>query len=227
LTVEANLPPSAVPSSSRYRSENDFESKIRKRILITDTPGHSKLRHFAFNALESKGLTGVIFVVDAADLTSETAESESTALRDTATYLHDVLLALQKRYARATSAAKAKQVPVLIAANKMDLFTALPANMVRGSLEAELTRLRSTRARGIAGVGKAGKGQGLAAGIGEDEFADDHDEADNVLGGTTAGRFEFSNMREWGIEVTVAGGSVAGSEDPYTEKWWDWIAELL
>ena len=55
-------------------------------------------------------------------------------LRQTADYLHDVLLLLQKR----TPVVKKvlKEVAVLIAANKMDLFTALPARDVKNRLQA-------------------------------------------------------------------------------------------
>lgn len=83
------------------------------------------------NSKDTKSkLRGVIFVVDTAAL------SEDEALRDTATYLHDVLLILQKRAQKKgkSSPKIAMEVPVLVAANKQDLFTALPPNSVRERL---------------------------------------------------------------------------------------------
>jgi signal recognition particle receptor subunit beta len=145
-------------------------------------------------------------------------------LREAATYLHDVLLQLQHQYAQ-TKGRKGKAVPLLVAANKMDLFTALPPKMVQAALEAEITRLRATRAKGIASVGKAGKGEGLESGA-ADEMNDDDDEG-NVLGGDASGKFNFSVMREWGVDVSVVEGSVANPQGPGVYKWWDWIAELL
>lgn len=146
-------------------------------------------------------------------------------MREAATYLHDVLLQLQRQGARAKGR-KNKPLPLLVAANKMDLFTALPPKMVQAALEAEITRLRATRARGIASVGKASKGEGLESGAG-DEMNDDDDEG-NVLGGDASGKFSFPVMRELGVDVSVVGGSVASPQGgPGVYEWWDWMAELL
>ena len=111
---------------------------------------------------------------------------------------------------------------MLVAANKTDLFTALPAGMVRASLEAEIARQRSTRARGIAGAGSAGAGEGLDAGA--DPLADGAQDEGDVLAGESEGRFEFARMAEGGGRVRVGGGSAAG-EEASVEKWWDWLAE--
>jgi signal recognition particle receptor subunit beta len=158
--------------------------------------------------------------VNAADLTSSSGDGYSTGLRDTAAYLHDVFLQLQKEHTQAKSS-KIKELPFLIAANKMDLFTALPEHMVKSSLEAEITRLRSTRSKGIASIGRASKGEGLESGAG-DEMQDEDGE---VLGGDTEGKFDFSVMDEYSVNVTLAGGSVHG--DVGVSKWWDWIANCL
>jgi signal recognition particle receptor subunit beta len=211
-----------VPASQAYRSAHDAESRAPKRLRLTDTPGHAKLRHYALGTLDaqakSKSRTdGIIFVVDAANLSNEDAAAAG-GLREAAGYLHDVLLALQKQVARG---ARRRGVQVMVAANKMDLFTALPAGMARASLEAEISRQRSTRARGIAGVGSAGKGEGLDAGA--DPVGEEVEESD-VLAGEAEGKFEFARMAEWGVEVVVLGGSAAG-EEASVEKWWGWIAE--
>jgi signal recognition particle receptor subunit beta len=140
--------------------------------------------------------------------------------------LHDVLLRLQRQQAaaKAGGSRRRRDVPVLVAANKMDLFTALPAGMVRASLEAEIARQRSTRARGIAGAGSAGKGEGLDAGV-DTAAAEDVDEND-LLAGEAEGKFEFARMAEWGVRVAVVGGSAAG-EEASVEKWWEWVAEQV
>jgi len=132
-------------------------------------------------------------------------------LRQTADYLHDVLLVLQKRVG--TKAAKAlKEVPVLIAANKMDLFTALPVALVKSSLEGEITKVRISRSKGL-----------LDSGIGMD---DADDEKDDWLGEMGSKEFKFSQMEEFDIAIEVAGGNVLG-DGPIVDKWWKWISERL
>jgi signal recognition particle receptor subunit beta len=220
-----------VPSSRRYRSANDFENKDAKQLLLTDTPGHAKLRHYAYDRLNAlcalhkkgSGTSGVIFVVDAANVSA--SDGGAAALRDAAGYLHDVLMTLQRAYVGAKSS-KYTSVPVLVAANKLDLFTALPAPLVKATLEAEITRLRATRSKGIAAVGKAGKGEGLDATLDDDEGAGDG-EAEVLGGGDPESKFAFEQMDEWGVDVIVIGGNVAGDEGPGVEGWWEWIAGLL
>jgi signal recognition particle receptor subunit beta len=225
-TVSAALPAGLVPASRAYRSAHDAESRAPARLLLTDTPGHAKLRHYALDSLGPQGKgkaprpTGVVFVVDAASLGGEDPAAPG-GLREAAGYLHDVLLRLQRQQA-AAAGGRRRDVPVLVAANKTDLFTALPAGMVRASLEAEITRQRSTRARGIAAVGSAGKGEGLDAGA--DSLGGGEQDENDVLAGEAEGKFEFGRMAEWGVRVTVVGGSAAG-EETSVGKWWEWIAE--
>jgi signal recognition particle receptor subunit beta len=221
ITVEATLPSDITPASLQYRSENDILPA--KKVVFTDTPGHSKLRHSALETLESskgKPLSGVLFVVDAAAVGSDEAAS-SSELIEAATYLHDVLLQLQKQFIQSKS--KSKNLAFLIAANKMDLFTALPENMVKAVLQQEITKLRKTRSRGIASITQSTSAEGLDFGSGN--VAEDDDEAE-VLGGASSGDFKFNQLEEWGIDVTVVGGSVSEGEAG-VRKWWEWIAELL
>jgi len=220
-TVHAQLPTSLVADSLKYRSKNDFESKNPKRFNLTDTPGHAKLRHFAFDLLQRKTATptGIIFVVDAADLTSASGDG-STRLREAALYLHDILLQLQKNYTQSKTS-KSNRIPVLIAANKMDLFTALPESMVRSSLEAEITRLRSTRSKGLATVGRANKGEGLESNV----VQDGNDDEGDILGGDPSGKFDFSLMNDYNVDISLRSGSVEG--DVGVSKWWEWISEQL
>jgi signal recognition particle receptor subunit beta len=185
---------------------------------LNDTPGHGKLRHHAFNALNTlagakaaPSTRNIIFVVDAADLSAASA-----GLRDAAEYLYDVLLAVQKAYESATTS-KSRELHVLIAANKMDLFTALPTEVVKKSLERELSTLRETKAKGISAVGTVGKGEGL--GGAEDEEGDK-----DVLGGMGEGPFTFAGMQEFDCQVDVIGGNVIGGDGPGVNGWWEWIA---
>jgi signal recognition particle receptor subunit beta len=222
LTVDVALPADVVAESRKYRSENDFESKRSRRFQLIDTPGHAKLRRFAYEALGTRtaNLTGVIFVVDAADLTSSSGDGSSNGLRESASYLYDVLLELQRQYTTAKKS-KVKELPLLIAANKMDLFTSLPEHMVKSSLEAEITRLRTTRSKGIASVGRANKGEGLESSIGDEE----NDEEGEILGGDPNSKFDFSVMGDYGVNVSLKGGSVLG--DTSVSDWWEWIASCL
>jgi len=196
-----------VAKSNQYRSTNDPSNQVHKKFLLVDTPGHGKLRHHALeNITNPQNLKGLIFVVDAATLSAG-----DEGLRQTADYLHDVLLVLQKRVG--TKAAKAlKEVPVLIAANKMDLFTALPVALVKSSLEGEITKVRISRSKGL-----------LDSGIGMD---DADDEKDDWLGEMGSKEFKFSQMEEFDIAIEVAGGNVLG-DGPIVDKWWKWISERL
>lgn len=218
------LPKEIRPASGKYRSSNDDESLAPVPILLKDTPGHAKLRHHA-NALltSSTPPKGIIFVVDSASLSSSTTDGEpNKLLAETAEYLHDTLLILQKQYAEAKSSKIKQETPLLIAANKLDLFTSLPANVVKATLENEITRIRETRANGLLSVGTIGKGEGL--GSTEEE---EPDEEKDVLGGTSEGKFDFTTMREWNLEVVVVGGNVLGEEGPGVDGWWNWIAEQI
>ncbi|KIW05938.1 uncharacterized protein PV09_03129 [Verruconis gallopava] len=220
LTVKANLPNSVTPSSAKYRSANDFEAKQPKSVFLQDTPGHGKLRYHAFSSIsalassKSASARNVIFVVDAADLSAASA-----GLREAAEYLYDVLLSLQKAYENA-STSKSREVHFLIAANKMDLFTALPTDVVKRSLERELSSLRETKARGISAVSTVGNGEGLG---GEAEEEEDR----SILGGMAEGDFKFAGMQEYDVHVDVVGGNVVGEEGPGVDGWWEWIAQQM
>lgn len=99
----------------------------------------------------------------------------------------------------------------------MDLFTALPANLVKNSLEKTITEVRSNRAKALRDAGAALNG-------GEDEV----DEEKEWLGEGGEGMFTFEQMRESGTSVTVIGGNVqAGKEGADVEQWWQWVAEQL
>lgn len=215
MTVEVSLPAATNTASSTYRSVNDPSRNYHKKCLLVDTPGHGKLRHHAFdNIVKPQNLRGIIFVVDAADLSPDNGESENEALRQAAEYLHDLLLVLQRRAENSKTSKSPQELPVLIAANKLDLFTALPAPLVKKTLETEITNVRSSRTKGL-----------LDSGIGMNEL--DIGEEKELLGDGGEGKFKFSQMEEVNVSIIVAGGNVLGSEGPDVKQWWDWIGSNL
>ncbi|KAF1960633.1 P-loop containing nucleoside triphosphate hydrolase protein [Byssothecium circinans] len=211
LTIEATLPEGFVPESSHYRSPGDPAYERSRRFLLVDTPGHGKLRRFATTQLVTpSNVRGIIFVVDAA------AVAEDAGLNETAEYLHDVLLALQKRYTGAKTSKGPKDIPVLIATNKLDLFTALPPHLVKLQLEKAISEVRKNRAKAL-------KDSGVALG-GEDDGVDEERE---WLGEGGEVSFEFAQMEHVGISVVVKGGNVIGGEGADAKSWYEWIAEQL
>lgn len=151
----------------------------------------------------------MIFVVDASVLDS----SDSSASRDTAGYLHDTLLALQRRKTGKGSKKTNTEIPVLIAANKQDLFTALPTGAVRERLQTEIERVRVSRSKGLSTVG-------------QDTDADADEE---VLGGGGEEKFSFKLMQEeYDINIDVVGGAVRGEEaGKGVRRWEEWIGACL
>jgi signal recognition particle receptor subunit beta len=197
--------------SNKYRSKNDTTlqeaEKNRVTYNIIDTPGHGKLREQALGHIQNPAIRGIIFGVDSGALDA----SDPATLRDTASYLHDVLYALQiRKTGKGTSTAKT-DVAVLVAANKQDLFTALPASAVKDRLQNEIERVRQSRRKGISTVGK--------------EVDDDEE----ILGGGGEDTFSFDLMKEeYGIDIDVVGGSVKGEEaGKGVRRWEEWLGGLL
>lgn len=199
-----------------FRDDLDATGATATKFLMVDTPGHGKLRHHALvkrltpSTTQSHKLKAVVFVVDAAAL------SEPEVLADSAAYLYEVLLRLQKRMGATKTSRAPYAIPVLVAANKMDLFTALPAKLVKSNLEKELGRIRRTRSKGL-----------LDSGVGTDELGTGGDEADDWLGEYGSAEFKFDQMREFDIDVDVEGGHVLGDDGPGIDKWWSWIGDKL
>lgn len=221
------LPPSVPVFSNRYRSVNDPSLPDAKRnavkYILRDTPGHGKLRSAQLTQLQAElssknkkesSIRGIIFFVDAASL-AEGAEN----LRDYAGYLYDVLFVLQKVILRnGKSSVKAgASTPILVAANKQDLFTALPPGSVKQKLESEIDRIRQTRQKGL-----------LDASAGP-EHGEDEDE---VLGGDV-GAFTFQGLEDdIGVKVDVLGGFAKVENEKDTNvtgirKWEEWIGSCL
>ncbi|KAI2612368.1 P-loop containing nucleoside triphosphate hydrolase protein [Hypoxylon fragiforme] len=175
-----------------------------RKFLLVDTPGHGKLRNqHAMTQIASNTLRGIVYVIDAATL--------DDCLADAAAYLYDILLTLQKRTGAGKSAKAPTAINVLIAANKLDLFTALPASLVKNHLEAELGRIRQSRSKGL-----------LDSGVGADDIGSE--EQDDWLGQYGSEKFSFSQMKEFDFDVDVIGGSVLEGK---VDKWWEWISERI
>lgn len=200
---------------SSFRDDLDAGGATASKFLLVDTPGHGKLRHYAHGRLTLEGtqstrLKAVVFVVDAAAL------AEPDVLADTASYLYDVLLALQRRMGNTRTSKAPYAIPLLVAANKADLFTALPAKLVRTSLEKELGRIRRTRSKGLLDSG-ADAGGDLGPGA---------DDADDWLGEYGSAEFKFDQMREFDTEVDVISGNITG-DGPGVDAWWAWIGSRI
>ncbi|KAF2774566.1 P-loop containing nucleoside triphosphate hydrolase protein [Teratosphaeria nubilosa] len=209
-TAVCQLPASTKAREDRYRCENDTTSRARPKFLLLDTPGHGKLRDHGFLPLRGeRALKGLVFMVDSA------AVSSVTGLIEAAEYLHDVLLLLQKRHTQGKTS-KTTSVPVLVAANKQDVFTSLPANLVQSKLEQEIAKVRQTRSKGL-----------LDSGIGMDDGAGGDEEA-SWLGEYGAKDFKFAQMEEHGVDIKVLGGNVKdGEQAGKVDEWWDWIGDNL
>ncbi|MCJ1258232.1 hypothetical protein MMC24_006063 [Lignoscripta atroalba] len=188
---------------------------MHKRFLLIDTPGHGKLRYRALESLvKPQNLKGIIFMVDAANLSAGDGAQGLEGPREAAEYLHDILLQLQKRSMNSKTSRAPSEIPVLVAANKIDLFTALPALLVKTVLESEITSVRNSKARGL-----------LDSGIAMNDM--NAGEEKDWLGDGLEGKFEFSQMDEVNVSVAVAGGNVVGPDGADVTKWWDWIGSNL
>jgi signal recognition particle receptor subunit beta len=198
-------------ASAKYRSTNDPSHKVQQKFLFIDTPGHGKLRHHAFSAVaDTKNLKGIIFVVDAANL-----PVGEEGLRQAAEYLHDILLMLQKRSTATKSSKSLKEIEILIAANKMDLFTAQPSAIVKSLLEKEIGKVRNSKSKGL-----------LESGIETGGSLDDVDN-DYWLGETGSTQFKFEQLVEFNISIEVAGGCAVGENQADVQKWWKWVGDRL
>jgi signal recognition particle receptor subunit beta len=203
-SVELNATTDANTKGS-FRNHDDSSGTYTKFLLI-DTPGHGKLRNLAMGKLaDVDKLKAVVFMVDAAAL------GEQETLSPTAAYLYEVLLYLQRRAGEKSK--KKSSVPVLIAANKMDLFTALPANLVKSQLESELSRIRASKSKGL-----------LDSGVGVDEIGSE--EQDSWLGEYGSEKFSFQQMGEFDIDIEVVPGSIT-TEEADVDKWWWWMAQRV
>ena len=193
-------------ATSQFRSRND--PSRQQHIKLIDTPGHGKLRYHTLKRLETPTeFCGVIFLVDAADF-SHTGPS----IQDTAAYLRAVLMRLQRHATTSATSRVPKHVPLLIAVNKLDLFTAAPLPQVQSVLEAELTRIRFGELHDL-----------LDSGV---QDGDEHT-SDHTWLGDDSDAFRFAQMKRLNVNVDVIGGSALGGSDPGIENWSAWMRSNL
>ena len=209
--VDLILPPHIPLGSNRFRSKNDAAvldaAKNGSRYKMIDTPGHGKMRaEQGLSHLQDPSIRGVIFVVDSTAIDAKDTE----ALQDTATNLHDALFALQKR--KTSTDSKSADLPMLIAANKQDLFTSLPGGAVKDRLQTQIERVRSSRQKSLSTVGE-----------------ETQDDQEDILGGGGEAKFSFKLMQEdFGIQIDVLEGAVRGDEaGKRVRAWEEWIGGLL
>ncbi|EFQ97792.1 hypothetical protein MGYG_00832 [Nannizzia gypsea CBS 118893] len=213
-TVAVSLHPAVRKGSDKYRSVNDPTLAQANKQCVTfslrDTPGHGKLRDLEVIAQlldpakqkQSKAkVRGVIFMIDAGTLL------DAGQLADIARYLYDVLIILH----RFSTSARSRTTPVLVAANKQDLFAAIPPAMVKEKLEAEIEAVRETRRKGLT-----------------NPDAENDDETDSF--GNQPFTFQLLED-ESGIKVDFLGGSVTTDyRDDATSglrSWEQWMGQCL
>lgn len=195
-SLECNIP-SSLLASNKYRTESDPSMSGRKRFLLLDTPGHGKLRETSLAHVAPKEIRGVIFVLD----------SSLANLHETASYLYDVLLHVQRRVEASRSQ---KAFRVLLACNKSDLFTALPPTRIQELLEEELGKLRNTRSKGVLDVEEGEEGT-------EKQWLGE--------GGSGDGPLSLESLAESGMEIEVLSGSV--ENDQWKDPLGKWIGGAL
>ncbi|RVD85692.1 uncharacterized protein DFL_004003 [Arthrobotrys flagrans] len=187
-------------------ADSQDEGSSTKPFHIKDTPGHPKLRSTAIDTIvqPTESCIGVIYVLDSAVLSTQ------ARITDTAEYLYELLLAIQKRYAiLSESATSTEPIPLLIACNKNDLFTALPSTKIGNLLQTELSRMKETKRKGL-----------LNAGAGEN----DDEDLDRVLGDETSDKITWEGLKEFGVEVSVQSGSVKSGT---VDGWTSWMSACL
>ncbi|KAF3220971.1 hypothetical protein TWF106_006567 [Orbilia oligospora] len=194
------LPPSALSPAG---SEDDGSTKP---FHLKDTPGHPKLRSTAMNTIiqPAESCIGVVYVLDSAVLSTQ------ARITDTTGYLYELLLAIQKRYAvLSESNTSTEPIPLLIACNKNDLFTALPSTKISNLLQTELSRMKETKRKGL-----------LGAGAGEN----DDEDLDLVLGDEASDQITWEGLKEFGVEISIQSGSVKSGN---IDGWKSWMAACL
>ena len=129
-------------------------------------------------------------------------------MQDAVFYLYTMLLKLQKHLGLSRKPTSPKKMPVLIAANKMDLFTAMPITDVKIALEEELSRLRAQSTQNLLDSAS----QEDSGSVSEHVLLGDNDKL----------HFEFSQLHEFNIEVKLLGGSVC-EDRPDVESWSSWL----
>ncbi|KAK9466631.1 signal recognition particle receptor beta subunit-domain-containing protein [Lipomyces arxii] len=185
----ATTVPSIEPNmTAKFRPPGLPESA--KSYVLVDSPGHQKLRHYMFSTLDTsttaRTMHGIVFVVDAS------AMSRPEKLREAAEYLGAILRKTNRRRGGAD---------ILVAANKSELFTAVPAKRLKTLMENELDKLAKSKANSVMGVD-------ADTGVDDDEYMQ-----------LQIGEFKFEACES---EVTFLDGSI---ETGKIESWLEWMTE--
>ncbi|EPS38340.1 hypothetical protein H072_7962 [Dactylellina haptotyla CBS 200.50] len=197
------LSPTALESS---KSEDGDSSAFGKPFHLKDTPGHPKLRSFALTTITdpTASCLGIVYMLDSAAIIAQ------PRLTDTVEYLYELLLAVQKRYTvLSETTTTAEPIPLLIACNKNDLFTALPSAKISSQLQSELGRMKETKRKGL-----------LNAGAGEN----DDEDLEQVLGDDRSDQITWEGLREFGVDVSLQSGSIKSGS---VGGWTSWVSECL
>lgn len=158
--------------------------KLLEGCRLVDLPGHEKLQYWWHEYLtEYPFIKGIVFMIDAA--------SGPEKIKDSASRLYTILLAADRR-----------QISVMIALNKLDLFSALSPAKIKSLLEAELEGIRSAKTKSVG------------------ESSEDIDPSDNFLG-LDGEKFTFGQLE---IPVSIVEGSVKSRR---TKKWEQWAGEVI
>ncbi|KAJ3281474.1 hypothetical protein HK104_011454 [Borealophlyctis nickersoniae] len=121
---------SMVENEGRFPLSSDDEDSRGPMVHVVDLPGHEKLR---FRFADFMPVTrGIAFVIDSTTVARN--------VRDVAEYLYDVLV---------NPHVQKLEIPILVVCNKKDMLLALNEEKIRSLLEAEIDRLRTTRAAAV------------------------------------------------------------------------------
>lgn len=151
---------------------------------LADLPGHEKLLYWWDDYLtEFPFIKEIIFMVDAA--------SGSDTIKGLAGRLYSVLQTAERR-----------QINVMIALNKFDLFSALSPTKIRSLLEEGLEEIRSAKMKSIG------------------DSNEEIDPSDNFLG-LDGEKFKFDHLE---TSVSIIEGSVKSRR---TGKWEQWVKDNI
>lgn len=189
LESESEKPGTAIKTVTSITPNETPSFKLRPSLRLVDCPGNEKLQQFTVQELRLGNTKAAVFVVDAA--------SGPEQIKQAAPALLTVL--------ELTNKEGEEPIPVLIAVNKIDQFSALSVNKVIALLEGELTQLRDS------------KSQGLMSSTENDGFEDDSQFQLGVPGQP----FKFTDLE--GTVGVVDGSALVGRLD----KWENWLEEEI
>lgn len=179
-------PETKIQTVTSVSPNEDTDFRLAPSHRIIDCPGNEKLSPITLKLIAETNLKAVVFVIDAAD--------GLETIKESARLLISVL-----------EISESSLIPVLIAANKFDLFSAVSVPKIKALLEQEISGLRDTRQQTVPSSENDGNWDGN-----EKEFL-----------GVDGKKFEFDDLES---EVDVRDGSVRTGR---TQKWDSWLEQVL